>query len=77
VRLSFTLAAAAEAELALFDLGGRRVRTLVPAGTLAAGAHQRVWDGADDAGRALPAGLYFARLRSGETALERRIVLAR
>jgi subtilisin family serine protease len=44
----------------LFDVRGRRVRTLraSPDGTV-------VWDGRDGAGRPLPAGLYLARAGSG------------
>jgi glucose/arabinose dehydrogenase len=74
VRLSFTLAAAAAAELTLYDMGGRRVRTLLAAAGLAAGPHEVVWDGADAAGRRVPAGLYFARLRAGGETLDRRVV---
>ncbi len=41
----------------IYDLGGRLVRTLTPA-TPAPAAGQFDWDGLDDAGRALPLGLY-------------------
>jgi hypothetical protein len=37
--------------LAVHDVGGRRVRVLAPGASW--------WDGADDSGRALPAGLYW------------------
>jgi flagellar hook assembly protein FlgD len=47
--------------LAIYDLAGRLVRTLV-AGPLAAGEHEAVWDGCDDAGRAQASGSYLARL---------------
>ncbi|HUK64459.1 MAG TPA: hypothetical protein VLV15_14030, partial [Dongiaceae bacterium] len=50
-------------EIALFDTGGRRVRSLRCAVDGAA-----VWDGRDDTGRALPSGLYLARARSGAVA---------
>ncbi len=38
----------------IFDLRGRLVRSLAPS------AHEAVWDGRDDAGRAVAAGTYFA-----------------
>jgi len=71
VTLSFRLPAAGVADLAIFDLRGRRVAVLID-GDLDAAAHAVVWDGRDDAGRVLPAGSYLCRLRAvGRTVLER------
>ena len=50
------------AALELFDASGRMVRRLYD-GDLPAGEIPVSWDGRDDAGRGLPAGLYFARIR--------------
>jgi hypothetical protein len=55
------LAASAPARIDLFDVGGRRVRTLADR-TFAAGAHVIPWDGRDDAGVPAGRGVYFARL---------------
>jgi len=63
--LRYTLVQAGEVELAVFDLLGRPVRTLVQ-GWQVAGAYVVHWDGRDDAGRMLPAGLYVYRLRLPE-----------
>lgn len=60
-RLSFELPKEGIADLSIFDASGRRVRVLA-SGRLAAGIHDVTWDGADENGRDLPAGLYFARL---------------
>ncbi|MDM7916059.1 MAG: FlgD immunoglobulin-like domain containing protein [Candidatus Eisenbacteria bacterium] len=49
--------------LEIFDLRGRRVRSL----PLAAGAAEAEWDGRDDAGRRLPPGTYFLRIDGIET----------
>jgi len=76
-RFAFTLGAAARAELTVLDLSGRRVRTLVGGDALPAGSHDAVWDGRDDAGTPLSTGLYFARLRVGDTSRTQRVVLAR
>ena len=59
--LAYALPAAARARIDVFDVRGRRVRQLVNAAT-AAGTHRVTWDGADDAGRPLGAGIYFVRL---------------
>ncbi len=75
-RLRFTLPSAGRAQLVLFDIGGRRVATLVD-DALPAGAHDRVWDGRDASGRAVGAGLYLARLTSEGTSVVQRVMLAR
>jgi hypothetical protein len=59
--LRFGLARPGAVSLELFDVAGRRVRTLA-SGPLAAGAHARVWDGRDGDGHTVGAGIYFARL---------------
>lgn len=62
--------------LELYDVRGRRVRTLL-SGVVAAGYHNLEWDGNDDRGVPAPAGLYFCQLRSGKHLLVRKIVLMR
>ena len=63
VTLRFTLSRAAAVRLAIYDASGRRVRELT-AGTEAAGDHAVGWDLRDGQGRAVGAGLYFARLEA-------------
>jgi len=48
----------------LFDLAGRRVRTLWNA-PLGIGPHELSWDGRDDAGASLASGSYFVSIESG------------
>lgn len=76
VRFAFATAAAGPADLGVFDASGRLVRRLW-SGALPAGSHARAWDGADDAGRPLPPGVYLARLRAGGLERVRRVALAR
>lgn len=76
VSLGFTLPRPGRATLRVYDLAGARVRSLVD-GEQAAGAHLAVWDGRDDAGRAVPPGAYFARLESLGRSASRRIVFVR
>jgi hypothetical protein len=35
------------------------------------------WDGRDQSGHAVPGGIYFARLRHGDTSSSRRVVVVR
>lgn len=60
--LRFDLAASGRVELWIHDASGRRVRRLV-AGDFGPGPQRAAWDATDDRGRALPGGVYFARLR--------------
>jgi flagellar hook assembly protein FlgD len=72
----FAVPRAGRVELALYDLVGRRVRTLI-AGSVAAGAHDAAWDGRDGAGMRVPAGLYYARLRMDGEIQSRCVVIER
>jgi hypothetical protein len=47
--------------LKIYDLSGRLVKVLL-SGNQTAGAHTAVWDGTDDAGHKVAAGVYFYRL---------------
>jgi len=72
--IAFSLTAAGQTRLILFDSRGRRVRTLSD-GPLSAGPHVVNWDGRDERGGVLPASVYFARLESGGRKLDQKIVL--
>jgi hypothetical protein len=59
--LRFALPVGANVSLGVYDAAGRLVRSLAN-GALWAGEHAAAWDLRDGAGRAVGAGLYFARL---------------
>jgi hypothetical protein len=60
----------------IYDVLGRRVRTLVD-GQLEAGWHAVTWDGTSTRGEALPSGLYVCRARVPGQAMTVRIVKTR
>ncbi|MGD9402787.1 MAG: choice-of-anchor D domain-containing protein [bacterium] len=72
--LRYYLAGGARVSLEIFDVGGRRVRTLVD-GRRAAGEHFASWDGCDQEGREAAAGVYFARLRAGDDSITGKLLL--
>ena len=72
--LVFSLPAASEVRLVIFDVRGRAVRTLV-SGSLAAGVHAATWNGRDDGGRAQASGVYLALLEAGQIRLTKRLTL--
>ena len=61
VVLPLDLATDAGVSLTVHDILGRRVRQ-VWQGPLGAGTHRFVWDGRDEAGRAVAAGVYVYRV---------------
>jgi hypothetical protein len=67
IRVRYLLPATLTSRLGVYDPQGRQVRELetIPS---ASGWHEIVWDGRDDAGRAVPSGSYWVRLWTpGET----------
>ncbi len=74
--IRFELPRAADARLAIYDLSGRLVRTLID-GPQRGGRGAVAWTGTDDAGRRLNAGVYLVRLESAGMHEERRIVRMR
>jgi hypothetical protein len=76
-RILFVLPAGGTGTVALsvYDAGGRRVRAFAP--RFAPGLNEIAWDGTDDQGRAVRAGVYFYRLEAGAIRDTRRLVLVR
>jgi flagellar hook assembly protein FlgD len=60
--------------LAVYDIAGRAVRRLVDRDAAAPGAYSATWDGRDDAGRAVPGGVYFYRLETDGGTRSTRVV---
>ena len=61
--VALSVARSGTADVQLYDLNGRRVRTL-HRGSLAAGTTRLTWDGRDDHGQALPNGVYLLQVRT-------------
>jgi hypothetical protein len=61
--VTYEVAAAGAVTVSVHDLAGRRVRTLA-SGERDPGRHTRSWDGRDDSGADLGAGIYFVRCGS-------------
>jgi hypothetical protein len=69
--ISFTIGGSSEdmipAEVTIYDVAGRRVRTLI-SGEFKPGIYRAVWNGLLDSGSRTAAGVYFVRMRVGEEA---------
>lgn len=68
-RVNFTLSQAGWSRLALYDLGGRMIKT-ISSGVLPAGKHTALFDGKE-----LPAGVYLIRLETADKTAVRKVVL--
>lgn len=69
--------AAVSVDLSVYDASGRLVRVLESGAMRESGLHSVVWDGSDDNGRAVPAGLYVFRLDAGGTRRTGRAMLVK
>jgi hypothetical protein len=74
--LAFALARGGAVRLAVYGVDGRRVRTLVD-GAREPGQYRAGWDGRDDAGQPVPAGVYYARLEAPDRAQSRMVLRLR
>ncbi|MBK8166929.1 MAG: hypothetical protein IPK64_13380 [bacterium] len=74
--IRYALPVGGPARLAVFDVAGRLIRTLVD-GTMPEGGHEVTWDGRDAVGREVPSGSYLARLEFGGKAEVARMGLVR
>ena len=62
--ISFTLNAASEVEMGIYNIVGAKVAT-VEYSHFPAGDHTITWNGASDSGKILETGMYILRMRAG------------
>ena len=63
----------ADIKLVVFNLLGQRINTLVDE-TKPAGTYSVDWDGTDQSGRTVAAGIYFYQMTAGEYSEARKMV---
>lgn len=76
VSIRFRLESGGEGRLDLFDVQGRRIRRLFD-GPLPAGETILAWDGRDERGRPVPAGIYSYRLSAASWRATGRLIRLR
>ena len=74
--IRYELATDGPISLVVYDVLGRRVRTLID-GIARAGAYTAVWNATNDEGQNTASGLYFYRLQAGGNSETRRMALIR
>ena len=73
-KIEFSLARSGFVSLIVYDLQGRKVKTLV-AEDLSWGHKSVVWDAKDNTGNEVASGVYFCRLRAGHFSEAKKLVL--
>ena len=74
--IDYSVARTSPVELAIFDVNGRKIRTLV--GEIKArGIYKTVWNGRNDRGSSVASGVYFYRLTAGDFIEIKKMILLR
>ncbi|MBI5474865.1 MAG: DUF362 domain-containing protein [Ignavibacteriae bacterium] len=76
LHIPFRIAGNSNVDLAIYNVVGQRIRTLVRE-NLDAQTRSVVWNGTNDLGREVASGLYFVIMRSGERTQARKVVYVR
>ncbi|MCH8837858.1 MAG: Ig-like domain-containing protein [Candidatus Marinimicrobia bacterium] len=72
--ITFTVPRRERVRLAVYDIMGRPVRTILTA-TIEPGRHQVIWDGRDGRGRSVATGVYIYRLETPSKSMARKMML--
>jgi hypothetical protein len=74
--IRYQLAKPGLVSLRVYNVAGQMVRTVVGS-AMPAGRHSATWDGRDESGRRVSAGVYLYQLQAGDRALTRKMVLVK
>ena len=70
--IEFKIKGEAHVKLNVFDIYGRKVATLINGVSL---SNKLIWNGKNDQGQLVPAGIYFARLESENTIMNKKMIV--
>jgi len=73
-KIDFALATPGEIELAVYNLKGQKVCTLISE-TMSNGKHSVSWDGRNNKGKQAGSGVYFYQLKTKTKTLNRKMIL--
>jgi flagellar hook assembly protein FlgD len=73
-RIRFHLAQAGQARITVYNVTGRKIRSL-SSEHWSAGEHSVVWRGDDENGRQVASGAYYVRLESGGQSDHRKVMM--
>ncbi|MFH1336195.1 MAG: T9SS type A sorting domain-containing protein, partial [Candidatus Zixiibacteriota bacterium] len=73
-KIDFALSQSSYVTFQIYDILGRKVRTLVSQ-QLSSGQQSVIWDGKNDAGKDIASGIYFYQLRIGDFSESKKMLL--
>ena len=76
ITISFNVGQPGPVELNIYDLGGRCIKYLVSQ-EFEVGQYNRHWDGRDNSGSMMPAGVYLVRVKDQSTTDSKKITLVK
>jgi hypothetical protein len=76
IDIHYTLPTSSEVEIAIHDVSGRRIKTLM-SGICTPGYYQNQWSGSDELGRVVSAGVYFVSFESEGYQKVNKVILLR
>ncbi len=74
--IRFAIPRSTDVSLAIFDVSGKLVRTLV-AQSMPSGRHSVVWDGTNETGAKVSSGIYIYRLQADDFVARKKLILAK
>ncbi len=74
--IPFQLSVKSNVKIEVFNILGHKIKTLHNS-TLSTGSHQVTWDGSNDAGNSVAAGMYFYRIQAGSFQAVKKMILIR
>ena len=77
VAISLQMEKGGDAEIAIYDVNGRLVKTIFKGGRLEKGRHKFTWDATDANGKTVSSGLYFAVATTPQGKISERLTLIR
>jgi len=75
--IEFSLKTPGVVNLAVYNMAGQMIRELLSDISMTPGVHSVIWNGHDDNGQPVSSGVYFTRIRMGNTMVSRGMMLVK
>ena len=75
--IRFSIGQRENVKLIIYDMMGRRVRTLLSNDSFSAGFHSVLWNGLDSKGQKVPSGVYIYRIKAGNFIADNKMLLVK
>ena len=76
-QIRFSMGGQENVSLTIYDIMGRRVRSLINGESYSSGFHVINWDGRDNAGQKVASGMYIYRIKAGDFIADKKMLLVK